>query len=549
MTQAKTQAEMASLLSADGFAQNAPAESCSDPVAVISMVVTLDQLRPYEFNPRKRRNPLYDEIKCSIKEQGLVIPPGITRRPGQEHYIIRNGGNTRLSILRELWGETREERFFRIHCQFHPWTARGDIEALTAHLTENELRSGLTFIERALAVQQAQQLYEELEPEELCQPMSQSELARRLKADGYPVTQPHISRMQEAVAYLLPVIPNTLFAGLGRPQIEKLSALRRVAHKVWMARHADQPHESDTFIALFQEVLSKFDTGVAGFEVDRIRDELTGRMADALGIRYETFAAELFIFEDSLQKPGQPQPLKEIEPPPVEDPAPVKPAATVPKAESTEIPGGGQETSPPQARQAPELPAPQRAAPATERLHDLQERLSAPAPQGGATPPQVATGPAHADGLYPSRDIWTIAPELDAPKYLRIHIASFAQEIAHEAKINDGIEECPHGIGFHCGVPDCHDNPQASAALALLGALSVPYLPNKTGIDAFGLAEGLGRLLLGQPKPEWGLPQGQGIRLSDSGLVALFRLIRLSRRLLESTPDDEACGGFTSDNE
>jgi hypothetical protein len=94
---------------------------CDTPI-----VVTLDELRPYELNPRLTRNPLYDEIKASIKERGLDAPPPITRRPGADDYIIRNGGNTRLSILRELWSETKEERFFRITCQFRPWSERGE---------------------------------------------------------------------------------------------------------------------------------------------------------------------------------------------------------------------------------------------------------------------------------------------------------------------------------------------------------------------------------------------------------------------------------------
>ena len=104
------------------------------------MVVTLDQLRPYDHDPRMKRNPAYEEIKASIRERGLDAAPAITRRPGEDHYIIRNGGNTRLAILRELWSETKEERFFRISCLFRPWPERGEIVALTGHLAENELR-------------------------------------------------------------------------------------------------------------------------------------------------------------------------------------------------------------------------------------------------------------------------------------------------------------------------------------------------------------------------------------------------------------------------
>src|SRR3546814_13498537 len=121
--------------------------SLIDPIADTPMIVTLDQLRPYDHDPRMKRNSAYDEIKASIRERGLDASPAITRRLGAEHYIIRNGGNTRLAILRELWSETKDERFFRISCLFRPWPERGEIIALTGTLAEHDFRGGLTFIE------------------------------------------------------------------------------------------------------------------------------------------------------------------------------------------------------------------------------------------------------------------------------------------------------------------------------------------------------------------------------------------------------------------
>ena len=98
-----TSQDMAGKLLAAGFERSGPAATAlSDPIADTPMVVTLDQLRPYDHDPRVTRNPAYAEIKASIRERGLDAPPAITRRPGEAHYIIRNGGNTRLAILREL---------------------------------------------------------------------------------------------------------------------------------------------------------------------------------------------------------------------------------------------------------------------------------------------------------------------------------------------------------------------------------------------------------------------------------------------------------------
>src|SRR3546814_19616167 len=112
---------MATKLLAAGVERSGPSASAlSDPIADTPMVVTLDQLRPYDHDPRMKRNSAYDEIKASIRERGLDASPALTRRLGAEHYIIRNGGNTRLAILRELWSEPKDARFFRISCLFRP---------------------------------------------------------------------------------------------------------------------------------------------------------------------------------------------------------------------------------------------------------------------------------------------------------------------------------------------------------------------------------------------------------------------------------------------
>lgn len=166
-------------MGAKGFSSNAaPLKRLTDPLQDTPMVVTLDQLRSYEHNPRKTRNPLYDEIKASIKARGLDQPPLITRRPDEDHYIIRNGGNTRLEILNELWRETKDEQFFRIHCLFKPW--QSEINALAGHLAENELHGQLSFIDKAQGIAQIKAMYEEHGGEQL----SLRKLSERLKQDG-----------------------------------------------------------------------------------------------------------------------------------------------------------------------------------------------------------------------------------------------------------------------------------------------------------------------------------------------------------------------------
>ena len=111
----------------------------------------LHQLRTYDHNPRRQKNPRYDEIKASIQAQGgLNNPITVTRRPGDDWYMVEAGGNTRLQILQELYAETGDERFNRVPVVFRPWVS--ETHVLTAHLIENEQRGEMTFWDKACGI-------------------------------------------------------------------------------------------------------------------------------------------------------------------------------------------------------------------------------------------------------------------------------------------------------------------------------------------------------------------------------------------------------------
>jgi len=544
---------MAGKLMAEGFSRSGPAaQVLSDPVTDNPMVVTLDDLRPYELDPRLTRNPLYDEIKASIRERGLDAPPPITRRPGADHFIIRNGGNTRLAILRELWSETKEEQFFRIYCLFRPWPERGEIIALTGHLAENELHGSLTFIERALGVEKARELYEL----ESGKSLSQSELARRLSADGYPVPQSHISRMQDTVRYLLPTIPNVLYNGLGRHQVERLAVLRKAAELTW-EKYACEKALATDFETLFHDVLAPFDGQPSSFSGGRVQDELIGQMSELLGIDYNVLELDVDSTEHHQRAVNSPPQL------PVDTAAVIKTVgASTSTPGSTRTHGSSSDTSETASNDtATPLSPLQTLTPGTssgegdtdahllghivspanntERLQAIQQMV---AEHSGESLPTFADNvlqaiPVQAGGLFPISDVWYIEPGLDSPDRLRIHIAQFAQEIAEEAQLVDHIEAVMAGIGFTCSPP--HQGVSLPAfgrmVLALLRALSIHYAaePDQGGLR---LGDSLGALLLGADIRDAEAPP----RLSDNGLVKLFRLVRLARRLLdlEANPDE-----------
>ncbi|WP_434026997.1 ParB family protein [[Pseudomonas] boreopolis] len=538
-----TSQQMAGKLLAAGFERSGPSASAlSDPIADTPMVVTLDQLRPYDHDPRKKRNPAYEDIKASIRERGLDAAPAITRRPGEDHYIIRNGGNTRLAILRELWSETKDERFFRISCLFRPWPSRGEVVMLTGHLAENELRGGLTFIERALGVEKAREFYEQ----ESGNTLSQSELARRLAADGFPVQQSHISRMNDAVRYLLPAIPAVLYGGLGRHQVERLSVMRKACMLAW-ERYAKGRSLVQDFDEFFQEVLSQFDVQADEFSAQRVQDELIGQMAELLGVDYDVLALDLTESE-SRQRALVSDPTPPSMPPTLPEPGAVarSPADTSPPIAGPEpaAPPAGRPAATPSAREIDADASQMSMASRTADDHLLQEHIVSPAPTterlqsiqrmvadqlGDALPPDFSANvlqsiPVQAGGLYPISDVWYIDPSLDTPECLRIHVAQFAREIAGEADLDECIDDRPDGIGFVCRARTQDPGPLGRPVLALLACLAGQQSAD-VGLDHGQIVIDLPALLYGQGEA--------ARRLSDTALVKLFRLLRLARRLLD----------------
>lgn len=112
--------------------------------------LTVDDIRPYENNPRRSKNAKFDDIKESIRTSGLRSPLTVTRRPGESHFIIEAGGNTRLLALQQLWAQTREPRYRQLVVLFRPW--RSESHVLSAHLIENEQRGEMSFWDKAAGI-------------------------------------------------------------------------------------------------------------------------------------------------------------------------------------------------------------------------------------------------------------------------------------------------------------------------------------------------------------------------------------------------------------
>ncbi|MFS2093009.1 ParB family protein [Pseudomonas sp. Pseusp11] len=519
-----SQEEITDKLHQDHFPRCPELERLSDPLIDTPMLVTLEQLRPYEHNPRFIRNPLYDDIKASIRERGLDQPPPITRRPGETCFIIRNGGNTRLAILGELWQETRDERFFHIHCLFRPWT--NEVTALLGHLAESDLHGQLTFIERALAVAKLKNM---LETDGAV--LSQRELARRLAAGGYPISQSHISRMLDTLEHLLPAIPQTLYAGLGKPQIERLIALRSQAERTWNR----YPTVTVAFAEFWLETLGYFDADPESFDFEQIQDELLERMSRLLGQSYRMLALELSDTQRVISTPGVvvTTPSENSHLPNVDEVAAGPPSSgSRPKSTETRIQtetAREELLTPSETNVVSVVSSPSR----IQQIREQIERSTA-----AEVTPTVET--------CTIDDIWSIAPALDTPEQLRLAIAGLAREMAAYAGHPESIIDQKLGLGFALNIEHLDlAAPRATGIHLLLLAL-LRAQDDVNWEDRKQLPSALfGQLLLGvyqlpltdRPAVDVGLE-----RLPDSLLVKLYRLIRLARRLIDLTltPEDDS---------
>ncbi|OCG64090.1 hypothetical protein A9G48_03975 [Gilliamella sp. wkB18] len=266
------------------------------------MRVNLDELRPSQVLPRFKKNESYEDIKESIRKKGLDHAPAITKMPGEEGYVISDGGNTRLQILKELYEETGDKKFYTINCLFRPW--KGELKSIIGHLTENGLRDDYTFIEKAIGITKSKTLYES----ELGKTLSSRELSERLKLDGYPISHVLLSKMLNTMEYLYPYIPEILKLGLSRNLVEKILTLRNVCEDLY---HRSGKFESDTpFIEGFNLVLSGFDLEPELFNYDLLQDEIFGYFSRELGIQYNVFEFQL---QEKTQK-GKPLPPIDVKP-------------------------------------------------------------------------------------------------------------------------------------------------------------------------------------------------------------------------------------------
>lgn len=232
----------------------------ADPRHDCQIELKVEDIRPYEHNPRRANNAKFAEIKESIRSTGIRNPLTVTRRPGEQHFIVEAGGNTRLLAVQQLWAETRDPRFEKLTVLFRPWRSEGHV--LVAHLIENEQRGEMTFWDKANGVVALKAQLEE----EKGRTLSLRQLEEELKAAGFLVNTATLAHYLYATARLrllgdaIPVL-----SGLDVKTIQpRLNLVKRYAQmrgamdeatlyalvfEPVFRRHADRYQETATFSA------------------------------------------------------------------------------------------------------------------------------------------------------------------------------------------------------------------------------------------------------------------------------------------------------------
>lgn len=236
MSKKKSQLELArgSLSSSLSTKRNATADIDPKRDADLSFaILPIGAIEPYKHNPRTSSNPRYDEIKASIKADGITNTLTVTRRSTEAKYTTYGGGNTRLQIAKELFDEG-DQRFANIQVIVKDWP--GDAQVIAAQLSENELRSDITFWEKAQGVNNFKIEFEK----ESSKPLTASELNRELKTRGLSYGIKTLQNFAFVVEHMAPVGPWLKATEVNETLRPNISLLLDVGEKLGRAKEVSE---------------------------------------------------------------------------------------------------------------------------------------------------------------------------------------------------------------------------------------------------------------------------------------------------------------------
>lgn len=434
--------QMGALLSQPHFHRNEPSadeQPSNTPVTTSPMLIDVDQIVAYDRNPRRSQNAEYEQIKAYIKVEGFNTVLAVTQRPDTDRpdqYMIAVGGNTRLSILQELWHETGDERFKQVWCQFQPWA--DETHALVAHIQDNDLRGDLSFIDRALALQELRDLLES----EADAALSQRQLRDQLAERGYQIGRTMIGWYDYTANTLYPLIPTLLAVGIGRSTIQKIHELQRAFTKAWAAMDLGGEAEAQS---LFEQALPRHDGDL--LDLDALRRDLEEELS---------MVADCDLAQASLELGGALYGRSDSEtgtPPASPGDTANTAAATAPTGQATDASTGTDQNSltPPSetATSGTRSATPSGNAGGASSANDATGQTpSKPAGAGEPTGAASTGSSAQATGEIESRPTEAMPDDL---KSLRSRTWTLASRIAQGSRLGDIVVPIHDGLGYLVG--------------------------------------------------------------------------------------------------
>jgi ParB family protein of integrating conjugative element (PFGI_1 class) len=242
----------------------------------------------YERNPRKANNEAYAELKESIRVNGILQPLTVTKRPGETHYILYAGGNTRLQAIRELWEETGDPKFRETRVIIKAW--RGEASVLLAHMAENTQRNDMTFWDRANGTLEIKRQMEE----EGGKTLSHREFEAEIKKFGLQTDLRTLSMYRFAVEKIADVGP--WLSGLAVRAIQpRLNLLLKLAN-----------HHDIEESAFYAEVVTPTAKTIAGMVLEDSHaftaDLFLGRCEASLSARLELTERDMGKFLTAMER-------------------------------------------------------------------------------------------------------------------------------------------------------------------------------------------------------------------------------------------------------
>lgn len=255
------------------------------------LTVDIFEVDTSHVNPRQTRGENYESTKDSIRNIGLQSILTITKVPGADRYSLYNGGNTRLTILKELYdefvsaGDTQKADTLRYQtCRYVPWT--DDLDSLVKQMAENEERSPMTFIDKARAVFRIKELYKnQFKVDEV----SDGKLVRYIHSLGWTkVNRQSVIDLAFAFNELETIIPLNLNSGMGKPKVQQLRQwLGDVEMWLeWLGKEHEVLFSPADGRQLYFQVLAEHDCD-GNLNLDEFFDTFLLRLGDIL-VTYDT---------------------------------------------------------------------------------------------------------------------------------------------------------------------------------------------------------------------------------------------------------------------